>query len=100
MFGIEVISGLPPARKLFASWLFRRSGLRVQGSDSEAGKGVLSKEANGRDSVEGNGYPRTAQRRKLHSDMNVLKPKGGTLGGYSFNSAYTESARIYPNLPA
>ena len=32
--------------------------------------------------------------------MNVLEPKGGALGGYSFNSADTESARIYPDLPA
>jgi len=83
-----------------AAWLFRRSGLRVQGSDSEASKGVLTKEADCRDSVEGNGYQRTAQRRKLQSDMNVLKPKGRTLGGFSFNSEDTESARICPNLPA
>jgi hypothetical protein len=32
--------------------------------------------------------------------MNVLEPKGGALGGYSFNSADTESARIYTDLPA
>lgn len=31
--------------------------------------------------------------------MNVLEPKGGALGGYSFNSADSESARIYPDLP-
>ena len=32
--------------------------------------------------------------------MNVLEPKGGALGGYSFNSADTERARIYPDLPS
>jgi hypothetical protein len=32
--------------------------------------------------------------------MNVLDSKGGAPGGYSFNSADTESARIYPDLPA
>ena len=32
--------------------------------------------------------------------MNVLQPKRGALGGYSFNSADTESTRIYPDLPA
>jgi hypothetical protein len=52
------------------------------------------------DSVERNGYPHTAQLRKLQSDMNALDPKGGGFGRYSFNSANTESARIYPDLPA
>ena len=32
--------------------------------------------------------------------MNVFDPKGGIFGGDSFNSADTESARIYPDLPA
>jgi hypothetical protein len=50
--------------------------------------------------MEGNGYAHTALLRKLQGDMNILEPKGGALGGYSFNSADTESARIYPDLPA
>jgi hypothetical protein len=33
----------------------------------------------GRDGVEGNGYPHTAQLCKLQSDMNVLQPKEGLL---------------------
>jgi hypothetical protein len=32
--------------------------------------------------------------------MNVLDPKGGASSGDSFNSADTESARIYPDPPA
>ena len=50
--------------------------------------------------VEGNRYPHAAQLRKLQSDMNILEPKGGALGGHSFNSADTESLRIDPDLPA
>ena len=79
--------------------LFPRSGWGLGGSDSEASKCVLPKYADCRDSVEGNGYPHTAQFRKLKSDMNVFEPKRGALGGYSFNSADSESARIYPDLP-
>ena len=32
--------------------------------------------------------------------MKGRDPKGGALGGYSLNSSDTESARIYPDLPA
>jgi len=74
--------------------------IRLGGPDTEASKCVLPQKASCRGSVEGNGYPHTAQLRKLQSDMNVLEPKGGALGGYSFNFADTESARIYPDLPA
>ena len=77
----------------------RRSGGGLEGLDIEASQCVLPHEADCGDSVEGHGYPNTAQLRKLHSDMDVLDPKGGALGGYSFNSADTESARIYPDLP-
>ncbi len=59
-----------------------------------------AQEAYRSDSVEGNRYPHTAQFRKLQSDMNILDPKGWALGGDSFNSADTESARIHPDLPA
>jgi len=72
----------------------------VGGSDIEASKCVPSQEAYCGDSVEGNGYPHTAQLRKLQSDMNTLYPKGGALSGDSLHSADTEGARIYPDLPA
>jgi hypothetical protein len=66
--------------------------------DVEASQCVLPQEADCRDSVEGNGHPHTTQFRKLQSEMNVFEPKGGALGGYSFNSADAESTRIYPDL--
>jgi len=77
----------------------RHSGGGLGGLDIEASQCVLPQKADCRDSVEGNRHPHTAQLRKLHSDMDVLDPKGGALGGYSFNSADTESTRIYPDLP-
>jgi hypothetical protein len=80
--------------------LFRRGGWGLGGSDVESSKCVHPQQANCRDSVEGNGHPHTAQFRKLHSEMNVLEPKGRALGGHSFNSADTESTRIYPDLTA
>ena len=64
-----------------------------------ASKCVLPEESDGGDRVEGSGYPHTAQLSKLQSEMNILEPKGGALGGHSFDSADTESARIYPDLP-
>ena len=80
--------------------LFRRSRYGLGGSDIEASKRVLAQESDCRDAVEGNGYPPIAQLRKLQGYMNLLKPKGGTLDGHSFNSADAESACIYPDLAA
>ena len=77
----------------------RHSGGGLGGLDIEASQCVLPQKADCRDSVEGNRHPHTAQLRKLHSDMDVLDPKGGALGRYPFNSADTEGARIYPDLP-
>src|SRR4029077_5770578 len=76
-----------------------RPGSGLGGSDIEASKCVLPQEADCRDSVEGNGYPHATQLCKLQSDMNVLDPKGGASGGYSFNSPDTKSACVYPDLP-
>ena len=83
-----------------ARWLFLCTGWGLGGADIETSKSVLPQKANCRDSIEGNWHPHTAQLCKLQSDMNVLEPKGGALGGYAFNSANTESARIYPDLPS
>src|SRR5581483_430171 len=52
-----------------------------------------------RNRVEGNGYPRAVQLRKLHCDMDVLNPYGGILGGNSFYSPDSERCRIHPDLP-
>src|ERR1700720_2103545 len=83
----------------YRTWLFRR-GWGLGGWDIEASECVLPQEADRRDSVEGNGYPHTVQLRKLHCEVKRRDPKGGALGGYSLNSSDTESARIYPDLPA
>jgi hypothetical protein len=67
---------------------------------SQASNCVLPKQADCRDSVEGNGYPHTTQLRKLQIEMNALEPERGALGGYSFNAADSERAGIYPDLTA
>src|SRR5581483_5493681 len=80
--------------------LFRHSGKGLGGSDIDAGQRVLPQEADCCDSVKGNRYPHTGQWGELQCNVNVLEPKRGAFGGYSFNSADAESARVYPNLPA
>jgi hypothetical protein len=72
---------VPPIRRLSHMGLFRRSRYGLGGSDTESSKCVLPQEVDCRDGVEGNGHPHIAQLRKLQGNMNVLKPKGGTLGG-------------------
>ena len=80
--------------------LFRRCSYGQGGSGIETGKCVLAQESDGRDAIEGNRYPHIAQLRKLQSYMNILKPKGGTPGGHSFNAADAEAACIDPDLAA
>jgi hypothetical protein len=79
---------------------FSVRGSRLRGWDRDAGKCVLSKEADCPEGVEGDGYPHPAELRKLQSDMNVLDPKGRALGGYTFDSTHTKGAGVYPNLAA
>jgi hypothetical protein len=96
-------AGCPPVSRQsrrYGASLFGHSGWGLGGWDIEASECVLSQEADRRDSVEGNGYPHTVQLPKLHCEVNGRDPKGGALGGHSLNSSDTESARIYPDLPA